>query len=499
MKYDVIIIGSGLGGLECGLILARHGQRVLVLEQGAVPGGCLQNYRRRELTFDTGFHYVGGLDEGQSLHAAFKYLGLLDLPWHRLDADGFDRVSIGGRTFAFVEGYDDFARQLAEEFPSGRIALRRYAKLLKRSSAGQFAALNPHADGFPAFSSELMATSAWHYLKENIRNPLLINVLSGTSLKMELRKESLPLFTFLHGNGSFIESSWRLKGDGSQIIKSLAEGIYAQGGEIIYNAKVQELVEKDGKLTCAVCANGERYEGGLFISDIHPAQTCGLLRRSNLIKSAYRNRINNLENTFGMFTVSLRIRPRGLRYFNYNHYIYREPNMWDFYQDNTCVGGVLVSCRVPEDGSEYTGQVDLLTPMLWEQCKSWNYTQTGKRDSDYKAMKKRMADECIELAECFLPGLREQSRCYTSTPITWRDYTLTPEGSAYGIRKDFRDPLLTMLSPRTPVPNLLLTGQNLMLHGVHGVTMTAFHTCAEVLGKETIWGIIGNEINGKLK
>ena len=54
MKYDVIIIGSGLGGLECGYILARHGRRVLLLEQGAQPGGCLQSYRRREQAFDTG-------------------------------------------------------------------------------------------------------------------------------------------------------------------------------------------------------------------------------------------------------------------------------------------------------------------------------------------------------------------------------------------------------------------------------------------------------------
>lgn len=483
MKYDVIIIGSGLGGLECGYILARHGRRVLVLEQGAVPGGCLQSYRRGRTTFDTGFHYVGGLGEGQSLHAAFKYLGLLGLPWHRLDANGFDRVSIGGRTFAFAEGYDEFARRLGEDFPRERAALQGYADLLKRSSAHQFASLRPQADEPSAFPSELMEASAWQYLNENFRNPLLINVLSGTSLKMELRKESLPLFTFLHGNAGFIESSWRLKGDSSQIVDSLAAGIRAQGGEIICRAKVQELVERGGKLVCAVCADGERYEGDLFISDIHPAQTCDLVRRSSRMKPAYRNRINDLENTFGMFTVSLRIRPHGLRYFNHNHYVYREPNVWDFYRDNARVGGVLVCCRVPEDGSDYTGQVDLLTPMLWEQCKPWNYTQAGKRDGTYKAMKKRMADECIELAERVLPGLRELSRSYTSTPLTWRDYTLTPEGSAYGIRKDFRNPLLTMLSPRTPIPNLLLTGQSLMLHGVHGVTMTAFHTCAEALGK----------------
>ncbi len=247
MKYNVVIIGSGLGGLACGYILARHGRRVLLLEQGKQPGGCMQSYRRSKQVFDTGLHYVGGLDEGQSLHAAFRYLGLLDLPWQRLDPEGFDRVTIGDLTFSFAEGYDAFVERLAENFPSERTALQRYADLLRSSSAQQFAALHPRAEEAAAFSLDLMGKGAWDYLKENIHNPLLINVLSGTSLKMELRKESLPLFTFLHGNSSFIESSWRLRGDGSQIVNKLAKGIRAQGGKIICDACVQELVEKTDK------------------------------------------------------------------------------------------------------------------------------------------------------------------------------------------------------------------------------------------------------------
>ena len=63
MKYDAVIIGSGLGGLECAHILSKAGMSVLLLERGAQAGGCLQSYRRHGLAFDTGFHYVGGLDE----------------------------------------------------------------------------------------------------------------------------------------------------------------------------------------------------------------------------------------------------------------------------------------------------------------------------------------------------------------------------------------------------------------------------------------------------
>lgn len=491
MKYDAVIIGSGLGGLECAHILSKAGMSVLLLERGTQAGGCLQSYRRHGLAFDTGFHYVGGLDEGQSLHSAFRHLGLLRLPWQRLD-NHFDRVTIGNQTFNFAQGYDAFVETLTVAFPAERDALNKYADMLKQCGEQQFDALNPQT-GESSLLSRLFETSAYQYLTETFHDPLLINVLCGTSLKMELRKESLPLFTFAHGNGSFIESSWRLKGDGSLIVNSLVDGIRMHGGEIICNAEVQELVEKDGKLVHAVCSNGEIYEGTIFISNIHPAVTCNLVKQSSRMKKVYRSRITHLENTFGMFTVSLRIKPQTLRYFNWNQYIYKAPDIWTFHLKNNPVSGVLVSCRIPEDGSKYVQQVDLLTPMNWSECEQWSHTEVGRRGEDYKAMKKRVADECITLAERFIPGLRDRiTGCYTSTPLTYRNYTLTPEGSAYGLRKDFRNPMITLLSPRTPIPNLLLTGQNLMLHGLHGVTMTALFTCAEVLGKEPIWNIVKN-------
>ena len=293
MIYDTLIIGGGLGGLECGYLLSRAGQRVLVLEQGRQPGGCLQSFRRQGMSFDTGFHYVGGLAEGQSLHAAFRCLGLLDLPWQRLDADGFDRVTIGDRSFPFAEGYDAFADRLAEDFPAERTALRRYADLLRRTAEGQWNALSP-CPSETEMTTRMMETPAWQYLQENFRDPLLIQVLGGTSLKMELRKESLPLFAFLHGNSCFVESSWRLRGDGSLIADALVRGIRAQGSDVVCRAEVRELVERDGRLVRAVCSNGETYEGRLFVSDIHPDQTCRMVKDSQRLRPLFRRRIHGL-------------------------------------------------------------------------------------------------------------------------------------------------------------------------------------------------------------
>ena len=464
MKYDVIIIGSGLGGLVCARQLAQSGRSVLVLERQTQPGGCLQSYRRGNFEFDTGLHYVGGLAQGQSLHEVFEQLGLMRLPWVRLDADGFDHVTIGRQTFPLCEGFDNFANTLGDYFPQEKTALKKYVNMLRH--------LPP--------MEESIEVNAYDWLSSLFRDPLLINVLSATAMKMELRRESLPLFNFAHSMSSYIQSSWRLKGGGNMIIESLVNDIKAYGGDVVCRAEVQELVEQGGRIVAAKCPDGKTYEGRMFISDVHPQLTFGWLKDTYALKGIFRRRINALENTFGMFTASLVLKPDTLPYFNHNKYVFRKANVWTFHEDIGGVGGVMVSCLVPENG-EYARQIDLLTPMPWTLCKHWADTVVGHRGEIYEQQKQRTADACIRLAERVIPGLRDMvEKCYTSTPLTWRDYTLSPCGSAFGVRKDCRQPLITMLSPKTPIPNLFLTGQSLVLHGVEGVTMTAFKTLEEV-------------------
>ena len=71
-KQKIVIIGSGLGGLSCGLILCRNGYDVTILEQGAQVGGCLQCFTRQGTKFETGMHFVGSADEGQVLNRLLR-------------------------------------------------------------------------------------------------------------------------------------------------------------------------------------------------------------------------------------------------------------------------------------------------------------------------------------------------------------------------------------------------------------------------------------------
>jgi all-trans-retinol 13,14-reductase len=123
--------------------------------------------------------------------------------------------------------------------------------------------------------------------------------------------------------------------------------------------------------------------------------------------------------------------------------------------------------------------------MTWNEVKRWTNTRVENRGDDYRAFKQEKAEKLLALLEIDFPGIKKAVKFwYTSTPLTYRDYTGTWEGSVYGMLKDFNNPMKTLLLPRTRISNLLLTGQNMNIHGVVGVTIGSFLTCAELLGSD---------------
>lgn len=493
-KKDIVIIGGGLGGLQCGYILAKNGLDVCILEKNPLLGGCLQSYRRRgaegSVEFDAGMHYVGGLDQGQPLNAIFDYFGLLDLPWAKMDPQAFDEVNINGKSYMFANGHSAFVEKMCEYFPAQRENLKKYVQFLKGVGESLPLSLSPKA-AEDVFTGSLFARSAQEFLCETISDPLLREVLSGTSLKMELGP-NLPLYTFAQINNSFIESAYRLCGGGNLIAESLAGSIREMGGTIHTGKEVTEILPSG-----VLC--GEEFFGAKYIiSDLHPATTMNLVGESAGLRKVYRNRINRLENTFGMFTANIALKPGMVPYLNRNQYVYSLEDgdtLWNPLQGGK-ISGILVSyynrkgaagCGIgnPMGGGNCALALDLLAPMNWEEVAQFEGSRAGHRPAEYAALKEEKLAGCLKLAGRVVPGIEDAvEKVYTSTPLTYKDYTGTFCGSAYGIRKDCTNLMQTLLTPKTPLENLLLTGQSLNLHGVLGTSMTSFFTCAHIIGME---------------
>lgn len=465
--------------MECGYLLSKQGHEVLVLEQGGHIGGCIQCFNRKGHRFDTGFHYVGGLGEGEILHQLFGELGLLQLPWKQLDTDCFDEVFLNGKRYAFANGYDNFVETLAESFPAQHKQLREYAQMLHRSQESLHDFGNIGSD---SVAGEYLATSAYQYLQQHISDATLRDVLSATSLKMDLRADMLPLYIFAQINGTFIQSAWRLQGGGQQIADTLAAGIRAHGGEVRNRARVTGFTADNESLARVIVNGEEEISCDLVISDIHPNTLFPLLPEG-LLRKRYQQRISGLENSFGVFTVQLLLKPDSVKYRNRNMFVHREPKLWRQAgeQRDGRFSSIGVHFAVPEDGSTYCRNIDLFMPMEWRDVEQWSAFPKKQRGEDYEAYKQQRAQEAIQQVLPYIPDLQGNiEEIYASTPLTYHDYTGTFCGSAYGICKDFDHLMSTMLPIRTPVPNLLLTGQNVNFHGVLGVTVTAKMTCGMV-------------------
>ena len=129
----VVIIGSGLGGLTCGVILAKNGYEVTILEQATQVGGCLQCFTRRGVRFETGMHFIGSADKGQTLDRFAHYLGTSEyVGLSRLDPTGYDVVSLQGEQFRFANGKEAFIEEMAKSFPKERENLHRYFALVEQ-------------------------------------------------------------------------------------------------------------------------------------------------------------------------------------------------------------------------------------------------------------------------------------------------------------------------------------------------------------------------------
>jgi phytoene dehydrogenase-like protein len=111
-KYDIVVIGSGYGGLLISNILSKKGYKVAIIEKNDHYGGCLQSYEAGGVVFDTGIHYMGSLKEGQLINRIFKYLNIFDnLNLRELDPDGFDHFRIGENEYTYPAGFTNFQKR----------------------------------------------------------------------------------------------------------------------------------------------------------------------------------------------------------------------------------------------------------------------------------------------------------------------------------------------------------------------------------------------------
>ena len=491
--YDFVIIGSGLGGLQCAYILADHNFSVCVLEKNQQLGGSLQVFSRDKTVFDTGVHYLPALDKGQALHSYFKYFGLTDtVKWKKMD-NHFDQISFDdGSKFHHASSWLEFENTLITDFPTEKNAIEKYSETIQKV-VNTFPLDKLEYNKKDHTDDALLEISAKEFIDGLTQDEKLRAVLAGSNLLYAGSAEKCPLYVHALVTNGYILSAYRCVDGGSQLAKELAKRIRKKGGEVLRRKKVVSFDLKNGELQKATTEDGETYRAKHFISNIQPKVLLKMIGKEQF-KPAYYNRIQKVQNTLSSFTVHIVCKPNSFPYLNQNVYHHTTNDVWakPDYTESEWPLQFMLSTPASSKSDEFAEGISIMTYMRFDEVEQWSASHNtivsqNERPPDYETWKRQKIEQLLKAVEKRFPEIRNCIQSvHASTPLTFRDYIGSDDGNMYGTEKDFRRTLTNFVSPKTKISNLWLTGQYLNLHGIFGVTISSVVTCSQFLDKKNL-------------
>jgi len=470
---DVVVIGSGVGGLSTAVLLAGSGFRVTVLEKNRHPGGMMRGYTRQGLECPVGVHYLGALGSGQVLRRFFDFLGVSsDIAVERMGRAGIiDRYIFDDLTFDLPEGMDPYESNLRAAFPDEPQQITGIMQLLRQAEK--------HLNSLDFLFSDGMGSAQPEQFRsmEDILTGLgcsakLKGVLGVPSGWIGVPPEQCPAFYHNMALASYLMSSWRVK-KGVSMVDAFVRRLEALGGRIICTEGIESIRVESRRVRGVKTVSGMEIEAPVVVGAVHPKVVLAMLP-DEAVRPLYRKRISGLKDTYGILCVHARLDAAAHPDIPYNIFrIDRDEN------------GHIPDLRYYQvRGQGDKSVLSILTSGKAEIWRKWENTRTGQRGPDYLAAKEEQAQNLfIEAAKIFGP-LKGCRLLDVYTPLTIRDWVNSPGGSAYGVVRSCDQLLSAALLNRSSVEGLFLAGQSVMAPGIIGTIMGSFQTAKFILGPE---------------
>lgn len=505
-SYDAIVIGSGIGGMTTAAILSKAGKKVLVLEQHYTAGGYTHSYSRNGYEWDVGVHYIGEVgDPSSPLRKVFDFISDKNLHWAKMD-DNYDRFHFGDDIYNLRAGREAFRNDLHDRFPEESKAINRYLELLDNVS--QLIPLKVMDKLLPS-----ILTKPYNILKKlglpDYLNKTTYEVLNGLTSNEQLiailtsqygdcglppKKSSFLIHALIARH--YLLGAYYPEGGAWKIADTIIPVIQQSGGDLLTYASVDEIVIEKGKATGVKMADGHIIRSSKIISSAGVINTFKHLVPEALSdKHGYLNHLDSISSSMahlGMY-IGLQGSPIELKLPKTNFWIFPDYDankaFERFEADSNAEFPVVYisfpSAKDPEWQRKNPDKstIEIVAPCPYAWFEKWKDEPWGKRSEEYNTLKDHFTERMLEVLYDKLPHLRGKIDYHeTSTPLSTEFFCAYKKGELYGLNHDPKRFEQSWLRPKTSIPGLYLSGQDVLSCGVGGAMMGGLMAAVSVLG-----------------
>lgn len=256
ISFDTIIIGGGLGGLVAGAKLSKEGEKVLLIEQHSVAGGCATTFKRKDFIVEAGLHAIDGLDEKDPKRSVFEDLKVFENV-EFIKVPEFYRFKNGKYDFVVPNNIDEAIKVLVEKFPDEKKGISKYFKRIQsiRTETSKFLFdkrklifLFPL---FPFIYPNLVKNAhqtIGKFLDSIIKNEDLKIILQANLLYYHDDPYTMSIIYFSAGQASyFLGGGCYIKGGSQKLSDYLVSIIKKNGGEVLTQNLVTKIITKNNE------------------------------------------------------------------------------------------------------------------------------------------------------------------------------------------------------------------------------------------------------------